>query len=186
VLPVRVGRAGKRPVVSTDQSAPVFGATVEDRAELAGSLGLAEADLAPGVPAQVAGTGASHLMVPARARAAVDRAQPDAVRLAAVLAHAGGEGAYLYSLEPGDDDAVAYCRFFNPVMGIAEDPATGTAAGPLAALLVRSGAAAEGTVVIEQGRVLGRPSRIQVRVTGGQVTVSGSGLVVADGTIRLE
>jgi trans-2,3-dihydro-3-hydroxyanthranilate isomerase len=93
VLPVRVDRAGKRPVVSTDQSAPVFGATVEDRAELAGSLGLAEADLAPGVPAQVAGTGASHLMVPARARAAVDRAQPDAVRLAAVLAHAGGEGA---------------------------------------------------------------------------------------------
>jgi len=186
VLPVRVDRAGKRPVVSMDHSAPLFGATVEDRAELAGSLSLAEDDLAPGVPAQVAGTGASHLMVPVRARAAVDRAQPDAARLAAVLAHAGGEGAYLYSLEPGDDDAVAYSRFFNPVMGIAEDPATGTAAGPLAALLVRSGAAAEGTVVIEQGRALGRPSRIQVSVTGDQVTVSGSGLVVADGTIRLE
>jgi predicted PhzF superfamily epimerase YddE/YHI9 len=56
----------------------------------------------------------------------------------------------------------------------------------LAALLVRSGAAAEGTVVIEQGRALGRPSRIQVSVTGDQVTVSGSGLVVADGTILLE
>jgi predicted PhzF superfamily epimerase YddE/YHI9 len=109
VLPVRVDRAGKRPV------------------------GLAEDDLAAGVPAQVAGTGASHLMVPVRARAA-----------------------------------------------------TGTAAGPLAALLVRSGAAAEGTVVIEQGRALGRPSRIQVSVTGDQVTVSGSGLVVADGTILLE
>ena len=38
VLPVRVDRAGKRPVVSMDQSAPVFGATVEDRAELAGLL----------------------------------------------------------------------------------------------------------------------------------------------------
>ena len=81
------------------------------------------------------------------------------------MRHAGGESACFYSLEPGDDDAVAYSRFFNPVMGIAADPATGTAAGPLAALLVRSGAAAEGTVVIEQGRALGRPSRIQVSVT---------------------
>jgi PhzF family phenazine biosynthesis protein len=82
------------------------------------------------------------------------------------MRHAGGEGAYSYSLGPGDDDAVAYSRFFNPVRGIAADPATGTAAGPLAALLVRSGPAAEGTVVIEQGRALGRPSRIQVSVTG--------------------
>ena len=108
VLPVRVDRAGKRPGVSMDQSAPVFGATVEDRAELAGSLGLTEDDLAPGVPEQVAGTGASHLMVPVRTRATVDRARPGAARLAAVVAHAGGEGAYFYSLEPGDDDAVAY------------------------------------------------------------------------------
>lgn len=122
---------------------------------------------------------------PVRARAAADRAQPDGAHLAAVLAHAGGEGAYLCSLEPGDGDVNAYSRFFDPVMGIAEDPATGTAAGPLAALLVRSGAAAEGTVVIEQGRALGGPSRIQVSVTGDQVTVSGSGLVVADGMIRL-
>jgi trans-2,3-dihydro-3-hydroxyanthranilate isomerase len=45
---------------------------------------------------------------------------------------------------------------------------------------------AEGAAVIEQGRALGRPSQIQVSVTGGQVTVSGSGLVVADGTILLE
>ena len=55
-----------------------------------------------------------------------------------------------------------------------------------AALLVRSGAAAEGTLAIEQGHALGLPSRIQVSVTGDQVTISGSGLVVADGTIRLE
>jgi PhzF family phenazine biosynthesis protein len=70
-------------------------------------------------------------------------------------------------------------------MGISEDPATGTAAGPLAALLVASGKAPEGTVVIEQGHALGRPSRIQVAIAGTQVTITGSGLLVADGVLHL-
>jgi trans-2,3-dihydro-3-hydroxyanthranilate isomerase len=71
-------------------------------------------------------------------------------------------------------------------VGITEDPATGTAAGPLAARLLAEGATADGdTVIIEQGHALGRPSRIQVTVTGPRVQVSGSGLVVADGTLAI-
>ena len=82
--------------------------------------------------------------------------------------------------------AVAYARFFNPVMGISEDPATGTAAGPLVARLVASGQVADGsTVVVEQGRTLGRPSRIQVTSSGPRVRVGGSGLVVAEGTLTI-
>jgi predicted PhzF superfamily epimerase YddE/YHI9 len=83
------------------------------------------------------------------------------------------------------DDAAAYARFFNPTMGIAEDPATGTAAGPLAALLVHRGQLDAGPAVIEQGRALGRPSRIQVQVSGPSVTVSGSGLISAEGVLHL-
>lgn len=40
-------------------------------------------------------------------------------------------------------------------------------------------------MTIEQGYALGRPSRIQVTVTGPRVQVSGSGLVVADGTLAI-
>ena len=70
-------------------------------------------------------------------------------------------------------------------MGIVEDPATGTAAGPLVAQLVALGKVPEGTTaVVEQGHALGRPSRIQVTVSGRRVRVSGSGLVVAEGTIK--
>jgi PhzF family phenazine biosynthesis protein len=159
-----------------------------DRAELAGALGLSQADLVPGEQAQVVDTGAGHLLVPVRDRAAVDRAVPAAERLAAVLRRAGGEGCYLYSRDPVDDaDAVAYTRFFNPAMGIAEDPATGTAAGPLVARLVADGKVADGggPVIVEQGYKLGRPSRIQVSVAGPQVRVGGSGLVVAEGTLTL-
>ncbi len=76
--------------------------------------------------------------------------------------------------------------FFNPTMGIAEDPATGSAAGPLAARLAAAGQIPrQGTVVIEQGHALGRPSRIQVEVCGPRIRVGGSGLVVAEGTLTL-
>ena len=188
VLPVEVIRAEGRPVaVSMDQSPPEFGRSVSDRAELAACLGLGINDLVAGEPAQVVSTGAGHLLVPVHDRQTVDRAAPDAPRLAAALREVGGEGCYLYSRDPVDPaDAVAYARFFNPTVGIAEDPATGTAAGPLVALLVTSGRAAEDTtVVVEQGYALGRPSRIQVTVSGRQVRVSGSGLVVAEGTLTI-
>ena len=63
---------------------------------------------------------------------------------------------------------------------------TGTAAGPLVALLVATGKVPDGaTALVEQSHVLGRPSRIQVTVSGERVRVSGSGLVVADGTLRI-
>jgi trans-2,3-dihydro-3-hydroxyanthranilate isomerase len=69
-------------------------------------------------------------------------------------------------------------------MGVTEDPATGTAAGPLAARLVVTGKVPDGsTVVIEQGYALGRPSRVAVSVFGQRVRVGG--LVVAEGTLAV-
>ena len=189
VLPVEVIREAGEPVaISMDQSPPEFGESVSDGAELAAALGLAEDDLVPGEPAQVVSTGAGHLLVPVRDRATVDRAAPDAPRLAAVLRHVDGEGCYVYSPDPVDAaGAVAYTRFFNPTMGIWEDPATGTAAGPLVARLVAVGKVADGaTAVVEQGYALGRPSRIQVTLSGPRVRVSGSGLVVAEGRMTVD
>jgi trans-2,3-dihydro-3-hydroxyanthranilate isomerase len=187
VLPVEVIRqVGKPAEVWLDQAPPQFGATVGDRRGLAAGLGLAEPDLAAGEPAQVVSTGAAHLLVPARDRPAVDRAAPDPARLVVLLRGAGAEGCYLYSLDPVSAGAVAYARFFNPTVGIAEDPATGSAAGPLAARLAAAGQIPRpATVVIEQGHALGRPSRIQVAVCARGVRVGGSGLVVADGTLAV-
>ena len=186
VLPVEVIlQAGQPATVWMDQSPPQFGAVARDRAALAAALGLAEDDLVADEPAQVVSTGAGHLLVPARDRVAVDRAAPDPARLAPLLRLAGGEGCYLYSTDPVDAaGAVAYTRFFNPTVGIAEDPATGTAAGPLVARLAAMGKVPEpGTVIVEQGYALGRPSRIQVAVSGRRIRVGGSGLVVAEGTL---
>lgn len=91
--------------------------------------------------ARVVSTGVGHLLVPLVDRSAVDRAAPDAKRFTAVLEEGGGQGCCLNSLDPPEaSGAIAYTTFFNPSMGISEDPATGSAAGPLAAPLLALGA----------------------------------------------
>lgn len=187
LLPVSVARPADGPAqVSIRQSAPEFGAVLENRESLAHGLGLTVTDLddTAGSTIQVVSTGAGHLLVPVRDRATVDRTQPDTRHLSAVLKTVAGEGCYVYSLETVDGDHAAYARFFNPTMGIVEDPATGTAAGPLIAKLVAEGRVAPGTpAVVEQGHSLGRPSRILITVDGDDVTISGAGLIVADGSV---
>lgn len=170
-------------MVSIQQSPPEFGAVLTDREPLTDALGLTTADLTDDT-VQVVSTGAGHLMVPLVDRATVDRARPDTRRLAEVLKSVAGEGAYLYSLDTVEGDSAAYARFFNPTMGIVEDPATGTAAGPLVAKLVAEGRVAPGApAVVDQGHELGRPSRIHITVNGADVRISGAGLIVADGTV---
>jgi trans-2,3-dihydro-3-hydroxyanthranilate isomerase len=189
VLPVEVtGRNGRPEAIVIEQAAPEFGRTVTDGDELARALGLepAGSDLPGEVPAQVVSTGAAHLLVPARDRAVVDRARPDARDLAAVLAQVGGQGCYLYCLDPVDPAAVAHARFFNPTVGIWEDPATGSAAGPLVSRLVAQGVVPDGApVIVEQGHAMGRPSRIRVHVSGQRVRIGGAAVVVAEGRLTV-
>jgi trans-2,3-dihydro-3-hydroxyanthranilate isomerase len=82
-------------------------------------------------------------------------------------------------------------RMFGPADGVPEDPATGSAAGPLAVHLLRHGRIASGEEIeIEQGAELRRPSRLFARATGTaaeleRVEVGGSAVVVARGEFRL-
>ena len=189
VLAIEIVRGSSdRVTVAMVQSAPQFGATVDDLPGLAAALGLGERRLDRTLPIQVVSTGAGHLLVPLVDRESVDRVSVDPARLREILASSGGEGCYVFATATpsGHDGAHAYTRFFNPTMGIVEDPATGTAAGPLAALLVEQGRVADGsTVVIDQGHALGRPSRLSVGVAGRVVRLSGGGLTVAEGTLAV-
>jgi trans-2,3-dihydro-3-hydroxyanthranilate isomerase len=167
------------------QSPPVFGEICEDLPALAGALGLKERDLSR-LAAQTVSTGAPHLLVPVRDRAAIGRASPDAPRLAGVLAEVSAEGCYLFSLDPLSPEAIAHARFFNPAAGLFEDSATGTAAGPLACQLIAMGVATEdSTISIEQGYEMARPSLLSVHVHGDSVRLSGRCIRVADGALRI-
>jgi trans-2,3-dihydro-3-hydroxyanthranilate isomerase len=82
-------------------------------------------------------------------------------------------------------------RMFAPASGVAEDPATGSAAGPLCMHLARHGRVAFGEEIeISQGDEIGRPSKLFARVTGSaeqveSIEVGGSAVIVARGEFKL-
>ncbi|HEY2995207.1 MAG TPA: PhzF family phenazine biosynthesis protein [Methylomirabilota bacterium] len=153
-----------------------FGPPVSDRAGVAAALGLEAAALHASAPVRVGSTGNPFLYVPLRDRAAVDRAALDVP----AMRRAAGEplpGVFVFCPEK----AGAYSRMFAPhTSRIAEDPATGSASGPLGAYLVVHGLA-HGTgalrLVSEQGTQMGRQSfvHIRLRADGGTATDIGVG-----------
>jgi trans-2,3-dihydro-3-hydroxyanthranilate isomerase len=83
-------------------------------------------------------------------------------------------------------DGVVPTRVFAPAVGVPEDPATGSAAGPLAVHVVRRGLLPAGRVVVRQGVEMGRPSRMEVDVEPGRPPRVGGGCVaVARGTFEI-
>ncbi|MEX2445779.1 MAG: PhzF family phenazine biosynthesis protein, partial [Dehalococcoidia bacterium] len=97
---------------------------------------------------------------------------------------------YVISTETEDPAATAHVRMFSLDLGagVREDPATGGAAGPAAAYLLRHGLAAPGTLLLEQGVEMGRPSLLRVTVEADgsvptRVRVAGGVVLVAEGTL---
>ncbi len=155
------------------QQPPQFLGLHPDRAELAAQLGVTAADIA-GPPERVS-TGVPFLIVPLTSLDAVRRLHPRRDFRGQALCFAmGGE-------EVG---TTAHCRMFALEFGIMEDPATGSAAGPLAAYLHKHGLA-RSPFLFEQGYEMGRPSKIRARIEGDKVHVSGSGVIWARGQYDL-
>jgi PhzF family phenazine biosynthesis protein len=156
---------------------------LEEVGPLAQSLGLDDSDILSEPKPRPAHTGAAHLMVRVLNAGTVDKARPQADRLLAVLKGTQAEGCYIYAF---DDHApeTAFARFFNPTVGLWEDAATGTAAGPLAAYLASEGRLKNNQLAIEQGTKMGRRSILRVRITP-DAELSGAGIVVLRGLIRL-
>lgn len=162
------------------QAAPVFG-RVADAAAVADALGLLARDVRDDLPLEEVSCGVPYLIVPLRDKTAIDRAVPDPARLARIAAKTGSAvPLYLFapaSFSDASDGAPTwYCRMFAPGLGVLEDPATGSAAGPLGCYLVQHtllrGAAAS-AITIVQGVAMGRPSRMHVAVSGEPSTISG-------------
>ena len=169
------------------QMPPTFGKEIEDRELLAAANGLGLDQLHPDLPAQVVSTGLSHLIVPARNEAAVAAAERNPAALEKLLEAAGTDAVYLFA---SDADGEAKARMFDVTRGIGEDPATGSAAGPLGAYLAARGVAGmPGTVVIRQGEEIGRPSVLHAEVESDgdswKVFVGGGVRIVGDGAFDL-
>src|SRR5262245_59599124 len=172
------------------QQKPVFGPTLNAPTALAAALGIDASALRPGVLPQEVNCGSPFFMVPLVSRAAVDQAVVD-LRAAAAMFEAAKitrRGLFIFSTEPGPDGATAYSR----MMGANEDPATGSASGPLGSYLVKHGlvpAAKAGSIVSAQGVKMGRPSRIHIKIdlAAGEISrvrVGGTSVLVGEGRLR--
>ncbi len=136
--------------------------------------------------------GIPQTFVPVRSLAAIGRARPDPARFEEAFAFGGRSVVYLYCgevAEPGHD---FHARMFAPKLGVAEDPATGSAAAAFAGLLAAHRRMDDGehTVRIEQGYEMGRPSLIELimSIRNGKLaaaTIGGAAVVVTEGAIEI-
>jgi trans-2,3-dihydro-3-hydroxyanthranilate isomerase len=145
---------------------PIERGRTYDRARCARALGLEDGDLLAEVPCRIFSAGNPNLYVALASADAVDRARVDAVALQALFADEPAP-VCLFAFAPAPYGA--YSRMFAPALGVPEDPATGSATGPLAAFMMEHGLApaANGThFVSEQGTKMGRRSLLHILIHG--------------------
>jgi len=192
-LPLDIEVFGGKPArVIMTQGRPTFGGVVRDLTPVAEALGVVAGALArTNLPVQVVSTGLGHLMVPLADLDTVGRLQPNVARLDALLRGCGALGCFVFCLQATEPDTFAHARMFAPGAGVPEDPATGSAAGPLGAYLAVHGVLpkTQTAFVLEQGIEMGRPSRLWVEVIRDApgmpttVRVGGTTVPVIRGTI---
>ncbi len=171
-----------------------FGPELIERTGFARALGLAESDLLAGAPVCTGSTGNTFLYIPLRDREVVDRVRLDVPALLAAQGEGPNLGVFVFAPDPDPKAGRVYARMFAPhTSGVPEDPATGSASGPLGAYLVERGLVAPADAVdiaSEQGTRMGRPSfiRIHVGMRAGRISeilVGGSVVPVIEGRLRV-
>lgn len=176
------------PLWRMQQPRPRFGAQIPDRKAVAAALGLAPDELGDALPIEPVAVGVPFTMTELASLDALARVRLDATAWSALGDGAAEAAPYLFvRTAPG----AARARMFAPGEGIAEDPATGSAAGPLGAFLFAHGALAPGAdgvarLEVEQGVEMGRPSRIFVEIEGDgadvrAIRVGGAAVAVGGG-----
>jgi trans-2,3-dihydro-3-hydroxyanthranilate isomerase len=140
-----------------EQPLPTF-EPVADRDAVAASVSLDAGDLEPALPIEVGSSGNRFMFVAVKTLDAVKRASPRGL----------AEAAYIFTTQTVEPGSTVHGRMYAPWQGIAEDPATGSANGPLGAYLVRHGLSDGTRIVSEQGFEMGRRSLLYVRVGGGR------------------
>ena len=178
------------------QPNPTFGEPLKDPAKAAAALSIsAPAVAGTGLPVQVVSCGVPFLFVPLTSRAAVDNATVNRAALDQLLhsSNSGAHGVFLFSAERGGDRATVYSRMFAPDIGVMEDPATGSASGPLGCYLVRHKIVPPqkaGAMLSLQGVKMGRPSHVHISIglQKGEITtvrVGGESILAGEGTLYI-
>ena len=149
--------------------------------DIAPLLALKLSDIDPSLPIEIGNSGNAFTLVPVHDMNLVNRASPRGLT----------DPTFIFTRETVSPESTVYGRMYGGgLQGLSEDPATGSAVGPLAAYLFRHGLTDGKRVVVEQGYAMGRPSLLYARVSGTRehitrVYVGGRAVVVGGGWIEL-
>jgi trans-2,3-dihydro-3-hydroxyanthranilate isomerase len=180
-----------------DQRPPDFRVPASPRHDIIKAVGLDPAAVdRTHLPIEEISCGNPFIFVPCATRGDVDAAVPDLGAMRALKSAFPSDhiGVFFFSPEPVESGIAAYSRMFAPGFGVAEDPATGSASGPLGAYLVKHKlvpADRARDMVSLQGVAMGRPSRIYMTITSDEtgaitrVQVGGKSVRIGDGTVSL-
>ncbi|MFQ5832560.1 MAG: PhzF family phenazine biosynthesis protein [Candidatus Thorarchaeota archaeon] len=176
-----------------EQNKPEFLSVVNDRDAIARAVQLDASDISERSPAQYVSTGFPFLIVKVESLRAVRNAVPNPPEIAKALSGRASQEVVIFSTETVHEDSSVHARMFAPAFGVLEDPATGSAAGPLGAYVEKYNVLERSKigepVIIEQGFELNRPSRLISTVIGGSsfsgMNVSGQVRLVAEGEFYL-
>jgi trans-2,3-dihydro-3-hydroxyanthranilate isomerase len=178
------------------QPLPTFGTIIRGREMFAAAVGISARELIDGLPVQSVSCGVPFLFAAIASRQAVDSIAIDRKALAACCKESGLEELpiFFFTTERGADDSeTVYSRMLAPGFGVAEDPATGGASGPLGSYLLQHGvvsADAARSMLSLQGVAMGRPSRIHISIDSAQgrvtrVRVGGKSVLVGHGELNV-
>jgi trans-2,3-dihydro-3-hydroxyanthranilate isomerase len=176
------------------QKTPAFGGSLRDRSAFAAAIGLSQSDLIDGLPIQSVSCGVPFLFVPLATRTAVDAVVIDRKAVASCFRDDALDELPLFFLTPErgkTDEATVYSRMLAPAYGIAEDPATGGASGPLGCYLLHHQVVSPEDAMAMlslQGVMMGRPSRIHISIDSNdreitRVRVGGTSVLVGRGEL---
>ncbi|QBD74500.1 PhzF family phenazine biosynthesis protein [Ktedonosporobacter rubrisoli] len=193
LIPIKLVQAGNVQTIQMQQPLPNFGEQFMERAALAKLLSLELADLMDDLPCQVISCGVPFLFVPVKTLAAIQSIRFRLDVWEGILRNFAAPNVYAFTLQAERPGSTVHGRMFAPTLGLAEDPATGAANGPLGCYLVRHKmlpTAASTEITSEQGFEMGRPSIIQIKIEqeNGKITgvfVGGQCRFVGRGEVEL-
>jgi trans-2,3-dihydro-3-hydroxyanthranilate isomerase len=174
------------------QPLPKFGPRFEDAGGIAEMLSLDRRAIRD-LPAEVVSCGNPFFFVPIDTLASIRRIRFRADLAERIVKETGATGIFVFTQEVETAGSHVHGRLFAPGEGIIEDPATGSAAGPLGCYLSRYRLTASGgevRFVLEQGIEMGRPSFLHIRITHTDeeitaVHVGGSCCYMGSGQLEL-
>ena len=149
-----------------------------DRAAIAAQLALLPSDIDPSLPIEIGSSGNEFIFIPVHSIDIVKKAAPRGL----------ADAAFIFTRETIAPSSTVHGRMYAGWQGVNEDPATGSACGPLGAYLVRHGLSDGKRIVVEQGYEMARPSLLFVRIgrdvgsitsvhVGGRAVITGGGWI---------